>query len=102
MKAMRYPTARIVAVDVDGTLVRRDGELNQAVLAWCRQRRSDGFELYLWSARGKAHAAAVAEAFGIMDVFDLILSKPGYVVDDMGLSWSKYIKTINPHQLIDE
>lgn len=91
----KYPTTRTICVDVDGTLICR-GEINARLVEWCRQRKADGFVLMLWSARGQQYAASIAERHGVTDVFDHIISKPGYVVDDMGLGWTKYIKTVLP------
>ena len=50
--------------------------------------------MMLWSSRGEAHARKYAELFGVMDVFDMICSKPGYIVDDQGWGWIKYTRVI--------
>jgi hydroxymethylpyrimidine pyrophosphatase-like HAD family hydrolase len=77
------PPTRCIAVDVDGTL-HSQGRPNQALIDWCRERRAAGIEMVLWSARGREHAQRAAEAFGCVDAFDSIVSKPGCIVDDMG------------------
>ena len=89
------PPQRCIAIDVDGTLLIR-GRLNQPLIEWVKQKKEEGFETILWSARGKDHAAKVANHFGIGDSFDSILSKPGYIVDDLGWKWIKYTRVINP------
>lgn len=80
------PPTRLIAVDVDGTL-HAGGQLNDALVAWCRQRKAEGFGLMLWSARGEAHALHAVETFGLHGLFDHVLGKPGYLVDDKGWAW---------------
>ena len=91
----KYPLRRVIAVDVDGTL-HINGLPNTALIAWCRERKEEGYTLILWSGRGEAHARSVAAAFGCAEVFAAILSKPGYVVDDEGWSWIKYTRALWP------
>ena len=40
------------------------------------------------------HCVVTAEQFGVADLFDDIVSKPGYVLDDLGWSWIKYTQVI--------
>ena len=81
-----FPSPRVLAVDVDGTLSNR-GNLNADVLAFVRRRRAEGFGTFLWSMRGEVYARAAAEAFGCAGDFDHIIGKPGFVLDDQGLLW---------------
>jgi hydroxymethylpyrimidine pyrophosphatase-like HAD family hydrolase len=92
-KRQKYPPARVIAVDVDGTLQHR-GHANNRLIKWCQEMKADGFTLMLWSARGEVHARNYAELFGVLDLFDLICSKPGYIVDDQGWGWIKYTRVI--------
>jgi hydroxymethylpyrimidine pyrophosphatase-like HAD family hydrolase len=85
----RYQPARVIAVDVDGTLIR-DGRLMRSLVTWLRERREEGFRLMLWSARGKAHAEGAIELFELHGLFHDVVAKPGYVVDDMGWDWTRY------------
>ena len=87
------PHPRVIAVDVDNTLYGDSG-CNRRLIAWCEQQKKSGFYLMLWSSRGEAHARNRANQCGVADLFDLICSKPGYVVDDQGWSWIKYTKVI--------
>lgn len=89
----KYPPPRTIAVDVDGTLVVQ-GRLNGQQVDWCRQRRADGYSVFLWSSRGADHARRVAESFGVTEVFDLILSKPGLIVDDQGWGWTRFTRWV--------
>ena len=86
---MKYPPQKVIAVDVDGTL-HNNGTPNAQVIAWCRAKKAEGFKLMLWSARGEAHAVRAAHHFGCFDVFDLICSKPGFILDDQGWGWIRY------------
>jgi hypothetical protein len=92
----KYPPPKVIAVDVDGTLWHPlTGELNIPLVEWCRERRAEGFTPMLWSARGKAHAEAIAEQFSLVQLFDVILSKPGFVLDDQGWNWIVYTRVIS-------
>lgn len=88
------PPPRVIAVDVDGTL-HTAGICNARLIAWCNQQKQVGFSLMLWSSRGEAHARRVADHCGVADLFDVICSKPGYVVDDKGWGWIKYTRVIS-------
>ena len=87
------PPPRVIAVDVDDTLHSKAG-CNRRLIAWCEQQKTAGFYLMLWSSRGEAHARNRARQCGVADLFHLICSKPGYVVDDQGWGWIKYTKVV--------
>lgn len=89
----KYPPTNSIAVDVDGTL-HTNGVANAKVIEFCRAQKARGFVLTLWSARGKKYAQAAAERFGVTELFDDIVSKPGYVLDDQGWNWIKYTHVI--------
>lgn len=89
----KFPPQKVIAVDVDGTLQCR-GEANEELIEWCKEKKREGFKLMLWSARGEDHARKYAELFNITDLFYLICSKPGYIVDDQGWGWIKYTRVI--------
>ena len=93
IRRQKYPPPRVIAIDVDGTLQQR-GSPNKRLIEWCKERKADGFTLILWSARGEVYARNYAELFGVLDLFDLICSKPGYIVDDQGWGWIKYTRVI--------
>jgi hydroxymethylpyrimidine pyrophosphatase-like HAD family hydrolase len=93
MSNQKYAPQKVIAVDVDGTL-HNNGIANQKLIEWCKERKAQGFFLMLWSARGEAYARSFADTFGISGMFDLICSKPGYIVDDQGWGWVKYTKVI--------
>lgn len=80
-------------MDVDGTLIQR-GKLNKKLVQWIIQKRAEGFSFVLWSTRGQDHAKLSANTFGIAHLFDAILGKPGYIVDDKGWQWTKYVKRV--------
>ena len=48
----------------------------------------------LWSSRGSAYAMKAAVLYGIEDLFSVICSKPGYIVDDQGWNWIRYTRVI--------
>ena len=81
-------------MDVDGTL-DINGDTNKALVTWCMDKKAQGFSLVLWSAQGEAYAKRKAESHKVTDLFDYIISKPGYIVDDKGWHWIKFTKVIN-------
>jgi hydroxymethylpyrimidine pyrophosphatase-like HAD family hydrolase len=93
MSVQPYPPPNVAAIDVDGTLQVNNAP-NANVIAWCKAAKARGMTLMLWSSRGKAYAQRIAEAFGVSDLFSVICSKPGFVLDDKGWDWTKYTKTI--------
>ena len=85
----KYPPPRVIAIDVDKTL-QLEGRPNDSLIERCRGWKDEGFYMMLWSSRGEAHARSYAEKFGVVELFDLICSKPGYIVDDQGWNWVQY------------
>lgn len=85
----KFQPAKVIAVDVDGTLIK-GGRVVCSLVGWLREQRSLGFRLMLWSARGRDHAMGAVELFGLQGLFDDVVSKPGYVVDDHGWGWTHY------------
>ena len=95
---MRHQATPAIAVDVDGTLLVR-GACNAAVVRYCEARKAEGAYLILWSARGVEHARAVAAEFGVTDLFDAIIPKPGAIIDDKGWSWVRHTLVIPAHRI---
>jgi hypothetical protein len=88
------PPRQILAVDVDGTLVV-SGRANVGLIDWLRQRKSEGFELILWSARGRSHAEAAVMFCDCSGLFDTVIGKPGYIVDDVGWAWIRHTRVVS-------
>ena len=82
---MAHAPPRLIAIDVDGTLLSHDGTINPQVVEWCRHQSEQGLRLMLWSSAGQAHAEDAAARSGIAHLFDTIISKPGFTLDDQGL-----------------
>jgi len=85
----KLPPPKLIAVDVDATLILRSGRINQAVVDWLHKRKAEGFRLMLWSMRGKQWALDAATRWQCADLFDCIEGKPGYILDDKGWSWAR-------------
>lgn len=73
-------------MDVDGTL-HINGVANHRAIAWLNKRKAEGYTLMLWSMRGERHARVVAKQMECAELFDVIVSKPGYILDDEGWRW---------------
>lgn len=91
--ASKFPTPKVIAVDVDGTLLK-GGTADGKIIEWCRKKKSEGYSMTLWSSRGEAHARRAAELCEASDIFDHIISKPGYILDDKGWSWIRFTGVI--------
>lgn len=87
----------VIAIDVDNTL-RLPYGLNHRLVSWCENKRMEGYSLMLWSARGQAYAIDYAEQHGVDHLFDVICSKPDYIVDDQGWGWIKHTEWIKDEQ----
>ena len=77
---------------MDGTLVI-DGAVNTLVMEFAQERIEAGWDLLLWSMRGRKHAKHAASLAGLDDVA-ICTSKPGCVVDDRGLDWLKEVDLV--------
>ena len=84
---------KVIAVDVDGTLLRY-GKPNKKIIDYIKKQHSEGYTMLLWSARGKDHAEKAAVKCGIDKLFQVIISKPSFIIDDKGWSWIKYTRRI--------
>jgi len=93
MSKTTYPPRKVIAVDVDETLIIK-GRLNTKLVEWIKGKKADGCQVNLWSARGSLYAWKVAEHHDITYLFDSIHSKPGIIVDDQGWLWIKFVKVI--------
>jgi len=90
---MKNRRRKTIFVDIDGTLHRR-GKANKKAIDFCQQKKAEGFDLVLWSARGREYATEFAQHFQLDELFSAIVSKPGYILDDVGWKWIKYTKVI--------
>lgn len=88
----------VVFIDVDGTLII-DDKINYDLVRWARQQAMDGKEIVVWSARGKSNAEYAVDACGISDIVSHAISKPGYVVDDLGNGWTQYMNIIHVNDI---
>ena len=93
MKTQGLPPPRVIAVDVDGTL-HMNGVSNTRLITWLAEQKAAGYSLMLWSLRGEQHARAIASQCKADHLFDLICSKPGYVIDDQGWQWIRETRVI--------
>ena len=93
MRKQPLPPPRVIAVDVDGTLIVNGG-INARVVSYCQAKHADGWTLLLWSTRGEQHARKAAQEAGIAHLFEHILSKPGHIVDDKGWTWVRFTKIV--------
>lgn len=89
-----YPKPDVVYIDVDGTLLINE-KINHELVRWARQRYNEGKQLVVWSARGADNAKRAVELCDIADIVSHTLSKPGYVVDDLGHGFTQYMEVIH-------
>lgn len=93
-----YPKPDVVYIDVDGTLLV-DDSVNHQLVSWARQRHNEGKQIIVWSARGADNARRAVELCGINDIVSHTLSKPGYVVDDLGHRFTQYMEVIHVNDI---
>ncbi len=53
-----------------------------------------GNQVIVWSSRGAINATRAVYLADIEDIVSFKLSKPGYIVDDKGWSWTKYTRQV--------
>jgi len=88
-----FPMPKAFYVDVDGTLLINH-QLNTKLVSFIRLRKEEGYFTALWSARGLEYAQKIATKYNIIDLFDVILPKPGLLVDDKGWRWTQDCKRV--------
>lgn len=81
----RLPPPRVIAVDVDGTLLLDRGRINAPLVESLKAKADDGFDLIVWSMRGRAYAQAAADRCGLDAA--VCVGKPGMIIDDCGIDW---------------
>ncbi len=86
------PKPKVIFVDVDDTLIFRNGSVNRELIKFLSVKRSEGFTLVLWSMAGEAHAREASAKAGMDHLFSNIISKPGYIVDDKRWHWIRDTK----------
>lgn len=97
----RLPPTRSIFVDVDGTLVSSAGIINTKIVRYCQSKKVDGFDIVLWSARGRSHAMNTALGGGIVGLFTAIIGKPGYIFDDIGWEWARDVVILKYEDIKD-
>jgi len=85
---------KTIYVDVDGTLILKDGKTNQDLIDFLIAK-ANTYELNLWSMAGERHAREVADRLKITSLFSHILTKPGYMIDDDGKNWLRFTHLIS-------
>ena len=93
IKKTEWTPTKCVCIDVDGTLWI-NGTLNKKLCQWAKLRKKEGYDVILWSARGRIYAEKFAKKNKIESLFTFIIGKPSYIVDDKGWAWISYTKTI--------
>lgn len=88
------PPPRCLAVDVDHTLIRQ-GRPDLGVVTLIRERAADGWDVVVWSMRGRHYAQNAANVCGIAALV-VCVGKPGVILDDQGLDWLRGAQVVRP------
>ena len=72
-----------IFVDVDLTLVDKDGRLLDGARQALERLRDRGCHLFLWSSVGADYARKIAALHNLTDLFEGYTAKPDIVIDDM-------------------
>lgn len=82
---------RTICIDCDGVLVNGT-TINQAVVDRAKELHDAGWEIVIWSARGRGYAFAIACAAGLTGVGYQAIGKPILMVDDRPQDFFRYCK----------
>ena len=86
------PTAAVIFVDIDDTLVRSFGSKRipmTGMVTLVRGLKERHAALYCWSSGGADYARTTAEELGLADCFTAFLPKPHLLLDDVNTaSWN--------------
>ena len=88
---------RSLFVDVDDTLLR-SGRIVGPVAAAIEAAMSQGTDVVVWSARGKAHAERAAQMAGLEGRVTCV-GKPDAIIDDRGWGWIRYARVLSADDL---
>jgi len=75
-------------------LILKNRKVNQGLVARLTEKKGLGFEIIIWSFRGENHAREAAIKAGCENLFSLTISKPGYIVDNKGWNWTRFVKRL--------
>ena len=100
-KQLKLPPPRLIAIDVDNTLLSPRGGVNQHIASWARKKHAEGFQILVWSNRGTKHARRAAEAAGLSEIILAAISKPGLIVDDQGWTWTRHTRVVQREEILD-
>ena len=102
MVRLKYPSRRVLAVDVDGVLIDSYGRRNAEAADYARAMHADGWRIIVWSARGHEYAKDAAEDCGLSDLDRLtVCGKPAAVLDDQGWRWARWVPVITRQSVAD-
>ena len=93
---------KVIFVDVDDTLVRSVGTKRIPMVAtvrYVKALKTEGWELYCWSAGGGEYARQSAEELGIADCFVGFLPKPTVMLDDLPPDAWRGFRVIHPNEV---
>lgn len=85
-----------VYIDIDGTLLMKDGSYNQDLIEWIKDKCEAGWQICFWSARGWEHAIKHAQACRLAELCHGYMTKPSLIIDDWGTGWSQWTKVVKP------
>ena len=91
---MLFPISKTICVDIDNTLIYKN-ELNQELVIWLKEQKKNNYDLILWSMQGRQYAEKVANKYNLQNLFNAIIGKPGFIIDDLGWSWTRHTKWVN-------
>lgn len=95
---MLFPTQKTICVDIDNTLLHKN-KLNAELIAWLKEQKKNDYDLILWSAQGRQYAEGVAFKYNLKSLFNAIIGKPGFIIDDLGWSWTRHTRWVEHFNL---
>lgn len=86
----RFAPPRVLAVDVDGTLID-GGRAHPSIVELVQRQAAAGWDVLIWSMRGRRYAEQAAAFAGLAELVTCV-GKPGVIVDDQGLDWLRDVR----------
>ncbi len=95
LRRKALPRPKCIYVDVDGTLII-GGRVNSKLVVWLKTKAQQDYDIVVWSAQGREHAEEAVVTSTLEGYVRAALSKPGYIVDDAGWSWTRHMQALPP------
>ena len=92
------PMNKTIYVDCDGVLLLGH-RINHTLVSKLHRMQSEGWDLVVWSARGREYAQVIASQSQLFRV--TCIGKPTIMIDDRPADLLRYCKVLSSRSLVD-